>query len=126
MKTTHEIATEISALKDARRAAACHTAGGQRDDWSDADADNLATLERVRDAAALALTAWDAAAAADRAAYERRSTAAKAVDAARATLATLIAEHDAAAAAANRSFAVRSAAFTAWDFACTARLATSV
>ena len=77
-------------------------------------------------ASALALTAWDAAAAADRIAYERANTAAKAVDAARATLATLIAEHDAAVDAASRSFAVRSAAFTAWDFACTARLATSV
>ena len=65
-------------------------------------------------AAALALTAWDAAA------------AAKAVDAARATLATLIAEHDAAVDAANRSFAVRQAAFTAWDHATIARLATSV
>ena len=77
-------------------------------------------------ASALALAAWDAAAAADRIAYERRSTAAKAVDAARATLATLIAEHDAAVDAANRSFAVRQAAFTAWDHATIARLATSV
>ena len=118
MKTTNDIA----ALKTARHVAACQSAGGQRDDWSDADADNLTALET---ASALALTAWDAAAAADRAAYDRANSAAKAVDAARLALAAAIAEHDAARDAASRSFIVRTHAFTAWDHACTARLATA-
>ena len=118
MKPTND----ISALKTARHVAACQSAGGQRDDWSDADADNLTALET---ASALALTAWDAAAKADRAAYDRANSAARAVDAARLALAQAIAEHDAARDAANRSFVVRTHAFTAWDHACTARLATA-
>ena len=81
----------------------------------------MTSYEIASHASSLAMTAWDAAVAADRAAYDRASLAAKAVDAARQALAAAIAEHDRATAASNRSFIARSAAFTAWDHASNAR-----